>query len=130
MCYCNGMSAKTFEDLIVWQKAHKYVLSIYEITEKFPKSEMFGLTSQMRRAAISIPANIAEGFKKRGRADKVRILNIAQGSLEESQYYLILTRDLRYADITELRPLLDEVGKLLEAYIRGVERNAAASPRS
>ncbi|MGA8655839.1 MAG: four helix bundle protein [Chthoniobacterales bacterium] len=124
------MSAKTFEDLIVWQKAHKFVLSIYEITETFPKSVMFGLTSQMRRAATSIPANIAEGFKKRGRADKVRILNIAQGSLEESQYYLILARDLRYTDISKLRPLLDEVSRVLEAYIRGVERNAASSPRS
>ena len=78
MCHWNGMSAKTFEDLIVWQKAHKYVLSVYETMEKFPKSELFGLTSQMRRAATSIPANIADGFKKRDRADKIRILNIAQ----------------------------------------------------
>ena len=130
MCYLKGMSAKTFEDLIVWQKAHKYVLRIYAVTEKFPKSEMFGLTAQMRRAATSVPANIAEGFKKRGRADKVRILNIAQGSLEESQYYLILARDLQYADISELRSLLNEVSRVLEAYIRGVERNAAGSPRS
>jgi four helix bundle protein len=80
------MSAKSFEDLVVWRKAHAYVLDIYKITEGFPKSELFGLTSQMRRAAVSIPANIAEGFKKRGPRDKVRVLNIGQGSLEESLY--------------------------------------------
>jgi len=80
------VTAKSFQDLIVWQKAHRFVLSIYKLTGNFPKSELFGLTAQMRRAATSVPANIAEGFKKRGRADKVRIWNIAQGSLEESMY--------------------------------------------
>ena len=125
-----GHECKSVEDLIVWQKAHRYVLSVYAVTEHFPKSEMLGLTARMRRAATSVPGNIAEGFKKRGRADKVRILNIALGSLEESQYYLILARDLQYADISELRSLLNEVGRVLEAYIRGVERNAAGSPRS
>ena len=69
--------AKSFEDLLVWQKAHAYVLEIYRITKGFPKSELFGLTSQMRRAATSIPANIAEGFKKRTPREKVRVLNIA-----------------------------------------------------
>jgi four helix bundle protein len=78
------MSAKSFKDLVVWQKAHAYVLDIYKMTEEFPKSELFGLTSQMRQAAISIPANIAEGFKKQGPRDKVRVFNIGQGSLEES----------------------------------------------
>jgi four helix bundle protein len=90
--------AKSFEDLLVWQKAHAHVLEIYRITKGFPKSELFGLTSQMRRAAISIPANIAEGFKKRTPREKVRVLNIAQGSLEESRYYLILAKDLSYAE--------------------------------
>jgi four helix bundle protein len=98
------MSAKSFEDLVVWRKAHAYVLDIYKITEGFPKSELFGLTSQMRRAAVSIPANIAEGFKKRGPRDKVRVLNIGQGSLEESLYYLILSNDLHYADTLSFRP--------------------------
>ena len=97
------------------------MLSIYKLTGSFPKSELFGLTSQMRRAATSIPANIAEGFKKRGRAGKVRILNIAQGSLEESRYHLILSRDLDYADITSVRQQLEEVRKLLEGYLRGIE---------
>jgi four helix bundle protein len=119
------MSAKSFEDLLVWQKAHAYVLDIYRMTEHFPKNELFGLTSQMRRAAVSVPANIAEGFKKRGARDKVRVLNIGQGSLEESLYYLILSNDLHYADALSLRPRLDEVSKMLEAYIRAIEhRNA------
>jgi four helix bundle protein len=74
------------------------------------------LTSQFRRAAVSIAANIAEGFKKKGRLDKVRFMNVAQGSLEESRYYLILTRDLRYADPLDLFGQLDEVSKLLSRY--------------
>lgn len=108
--------AKCFEDLIVWQKAHEFVLSVYRITENFPRTEIYGLTSQLRRAAVSIPANIAEGFKKRGRADKVRFLNIAQGSLEECRYYLILAKDLNYGDTASLNNQLTEVSKLLEAY--------------
>jgi hypothetical protein len=72
--------AKTFKELIVWQKAHRFVLAIYSLTKTFPSSEIYCLTSQMRRAAISIPANIAEGFRKRGENDKTRFLNIAQGS--------------------------------------------------
>lgn len=88
--------AKSFQDLIVWQKAHQFVLGVYRVSNDFPKSEMYGLTSQFRRAAVSIAANIAEGFKKRGSADKLRFLNISEGSLEECRYYLILTRDLNY----------------------------------
>jgi four helix bundle protein len=121
------MKTRTFEDLVVWQKAHQYVLRIYEHTQAFPKSELFGLTSQMRRAATSIPANIAEGYKKRGAKDKIRLLNVAQGSLEESRYYLILARDLQYIDPIDLRPSLEEVSRLLEAYIKGIERNQRPS---
>ena len=83
--------AKSFQDLLVWQKSHQFVLGVYGLTKNFPRSETYGLTSQFRRAAVSIPANIAEGFRKRGKADKVRFLNIAQGSLEECRYYLILS---------------------------------------
>ena len=120
------MAAKSFEDLLVWQKAHAYVLDVYKMTEGFPKSELFGLTSQMRRAAVSIPANIAEGFKKRGSRDKVRFLNTGQGSLEESLYYLILSNDLDYPESLTLRPRLDEVSKMLEGYIQGIERRSSA----
>ncbi|MEP6662705.1 MAG: four helix bundle protein [Verrucomicrobiota bacterium] len=108
--------AKCFADLIVWQKAHQFALGVYRFTEIFPQKEIYGLTSQFRRAAISIPANIAEGFKKRVRADKARFLNIAQGSLEECRYYLILAKDLNYGDSSALLPLLEETSKLLEAY--------------
>ncbi len=108
--------AKSFQDLIVWQKAHQFVLSVYRFSENFPSKELYGLTSQIRRAAISIPANIAEGFKKRGKADKVRFMNIAQGSLEECRYYLILAKDLGYGDATSLTLQIEEVSKLLEAY--------------
>jgi len=108
--------ARSFEQLIVWQKAHHFVLSVYRFTDNFPQKEIYGLTSQFRRAAVSIPANIAEGFKKRGRADKVRFLNIAQGSLEECRYYLILAKDLNYGDTMQLHSQIEEASKLLEAY--------------
>ena len=79
------MPARTFEDLIVWQKAYQFVLALYRTTDSFPKREIYGMTSQMRRAAISVPANIAEGFKKRGKLDKARFMNMAQGSIEENR---------------------------------------------
>jgi len=112
--------AKTFEDLLVWQRAHSFVLSVYRITGDFPKNEVYGLASQFRRAAVSIAANIAEGFRKRNKADKVRFLNIAQGSVEECRYYLILSKDLGYSDAPDTHALLQEISKLLEAYSRGI----------
>lgn len=110
------LPARNFQDLIVWQKAHQFVLGVYRVSKSFPREEIYGLTSQFRRAAISIPANIAEGFKKRGRPDKVRFMNVAQGSLEECRYYLILANDLEYADTTQLFMQLEEVSKLLGSY--------------
>ena len=112
--------AKTFEDLMVWQKAHQFVLAVYRLSRTFPRSETYGLASQFRRAAVSIAANIAEGFRKGGKADKLRFLNIAQGSIEESRYYLILVRDLDYGDVSDLNTLLVEVSKLLEAYSQAI----------
>ena len=82
----------------------------------------FGLTSQLRKAAVSVPANFAEGFKKLGLADKVRFYNIAQGSLEECRYYLILARDLGYGDSTSLTISLDDVGRMLDGYSRAIRR--------
>jgi four helix bundle protein len=113
-------AAKTFEDLLVWQKAHLFVLAVYRLSGAFPKHEIYGLSSQFQRAAVSIAANIAEGFRKRSKAEKVRILNIAQGSVEECRYYLILAKDLGYGNVSEAKLLLQEVSKLLEAYIRGI----------
>ncbi len=112
--------AKTFRDLIVWQKAHQFVLTVYRLTKDFPKSEIYGLTHQLRRAAVSIAANIAEGFRKRTRAEKARFMNIAQGSLEESRYYLILAGDLGYGEMAPVVNQLEEVSKLLDAYLRAI----------
>lgn len=116
----NRGKAKSFGDLIVWQKAHQFVLAVYKFTENFPKSETYGLTAQLRRAAVSIAANIAEGFKKKGRADKARFMNISQGSVEECRYYLILSRDLHYGDPSELMEQLEEVSKILESYAAAI----------
>lgn len=116
-------AAKTFEDLIVWQKAHQLVIGIYEYTKNFPREEVYGLTSQFRRASVSVAANIAEGFKKRGKKDKARFMNIAQGSLEECRYFLILSRDLNFGKNHHLGYLLDEVGRMLGAYHRAVSQS-------
>jgi four helix bundle protein len=113
-------TAKTFQDLVVWQKAHTLVLDVYRFTRDFPKEELYGLTSQFRRAAISVAANIAEGFRKKGRADKARFMNIAQGSIEESRYYLILAYDLGYGDAAKLKGQIEEVSKMLESYSRSI----------
>jgi four helix bundle protein len=127
----NRQPARSFKDLVVEsvitysrQKAHLFVLEVYKLSNNFPKSEIYGLTSQLRRAAVSIPANIAEGFKKRGLADKLRFLNIAQGSLslEECRYYLILVQDLQYGETQKLALLLEEVSKILEAYFNSIEQ--------
>jgi four helix bundle protein len=112
--------AKHFQDLLVWQKAHQFVLSSYDLSASFSSKEMYGLTSQLRRAAIAIPANIAEGFKKKTRPDKARYMNIAQASLEECRYYLILAKDLGYGDTLRLMTHLEEVSKLLEAYTSSI----------
>ena len=114
------MPSRTFEDVELWKKAHRWVLAVYRFTESFPKHELFGLVSQLRRAAVSVPANFAEGFKKRSNADKARFYNIAQGSLEECRYYLILSRDLGYGDTAELMGQLREVSCMLESYARSV----------
>ncbi len=127
----NRIPARSFRDLIVWQKAHQLVVDVYKMTEAFPKSELFGLTSQLRRAAVSIPANIAEGFVKRGANDKARFMNIAQGSLEECRYYLILAQDLNYSDTHTLMLQLEEVSKLLNAYTSSIltSNNPTSAPK-
>ena len=116
------MFSRCFQDVIVWQQAHRWVLDIYKFTEKFPKHEMFGLTSQLRRAAISIPANFAEGFGKRTKPEKARFYNIAQGSIEECRYYMILAQDLNYGSTTKLLEDLNSVAYLLVAYLRGLQQ--------
>ena len=107
---------KTFRDLKVWQKAHNLTLRIYKITKKFPKDEKFGIISQLRRSASSIPTNIVEGFKRRSNKEYSYFLNLAESSLEETKYHLILSLDLAYItekDFRELEELSNEIGKML-----------------
>ena len=104
----------------MWQKAHQFVLGAYRLSSQFPETEKYGLTTQFRRAAVSVPANIAEGFRRRGHQDKIRMINIAQASLEECRYYLILCRDLHYVAPEALMDLVDEVGRMLNAHAEGI----------
>ena len=115
-----------FQNIGAWQKAHEFVLLVYRATKSFPEFEKFGLCSQFQRAAVSIPANIAEGYKKLSRADKLRFYNIAQGSLEECRYYIISSKDLGYVDedsYNQLAISIEETSKLLNAYCKGVVDN-------
>ena len=112
-----------FQDIVAWQKAHAFVLLVYNATKSFPEFEKYGLSSQFQRAAVSIPANIAEGYKKLSKADKLRFLNIAQGSLEECLYYIILSNDLGYVDERTYQLLnvaIEEASKTLNAYCKGI----------
>jgi four helix bundle protein len=112
-----------FEDLEVWKKAHKVVIEIYNVTKQFPNEEKFGLASQMRRAATSIAANIAEGFKRRTPSDKANFYNISQSSLEELRYYLILSKDLGYLQsVQELQNLSESIGRMLYGLIKSLYR--------
>ena len=106
---------RTFRDLKVWQKAHKLTLEIYLITKNFPSEEKFGLTSQLRRSASSIPTNIVEGFKRKTKRDYVHFLNLADASLEETKYLIILSKDLEYINkkvFDDINNLCDEIGKM------------------
>jgi four helix bundle protein len=107
---------KTFRDLKVWQKSHNLVLKIYKITKHFPSEERFGIISQLRRSGSSIPTNIVEGFKRKGNKEFRYFLNLADSSLEETKYHLILSLDLNYLvkeDFTKLEELCDEIGRML-----------------
>ncbi len=119
------MGSRNFQDLVVWQKAHQLVLLVYKVTQEFPKEEVYGLTSQLRRAAISIPANISEGFVKKSDADKLRFFNISQGSLEECRYYFLLASDLGYItdESAVIQNLAAEVSRLLNAYMKEIRKS-------
>lgn len=115
------MSIKSFKNIIVWQKSHKLALSIYRISSLFPAQEQFNLTSQIRRCAVSIPSNIAEGFARKSLNDSKRFYIIAEGSLEELRYQLLLANDLGYIkndQFNDLDQKAEEVGKLLGSWKR------------
>lgn len=112
---------KQFIELVVWQKAHQLVLEVYKVSELYPKSELFGLVSQSRRAAVSIPSNIAEGFKRKTKADSLHFYVIADGSLEELKYQLLLAKDLGYMAheaYDRVILLAEDVGRLLHGWKR------------
>lgn len=114
---------QTFQNILAWQKAYDFVLDVYKYTKSFPESEKYGLISQFQRAAVSIIANIAEGYKKIGKADKLRFMNISQGSLEECRCYIILSRDLGYIDndvYNILYSKIEEASKLLNGYCKAM----------
>ena len=122
----NTIRTSSFEDLLAWQKAHEFVLGVYKQTKNFPKEELYGLTSQFKRAAISIAANIAEGYKKKSKADKLRMMNIAQGSLEECRYYLILSKDLNFISIEEkikIDEIINKTSFLLNNYCKAISND-------
>ena len=113
----------SFKDLHAWKQAHSFVIAVYKVTDNFPKSEQYGLTSQFRRAAVSIAANIAEGYRRKGKADKLRFFNFSQASLEECKYFIILSKDLNYIDNQkniELETKIEEVSRLLNSYCRKI----------
>ncbi len=109
-----------FKKLKVWEKGHQLTLCVYRATLKFPKEELYGLTSQMRRASASIPANIAEGCGRGGKAELARYLQVAMGSASEVEYHLLLARDLRLCDspqYNELEAIVTEVKRMLTSFI-------------
>jgi len=117
-----------FTELRVWQRSHALALDVYRLTRCFPVDERFGLVSQLRRAAASVPTNLAEGSKRRTSQDYARFLNIAEGSLAEVEYLLMLSRDLGYVQAEAVAPILvavADIARMLHALRTRVEATAA-----
>lgn len=110
-----------FTDLLVWQEAHALVMEIYKLIDNFPEREKFALEQQLIRAAVSVPANIAEGFRRRTKPDKVRFYNIAQASLAEVTYFLILAKDLKYVE-SDHREQINSLDSKLTRLIQSIQR--------
>ena len=123
-------NSKSFREVIAWQKAHAFVLAFYKTKPMFPDDEKFALVPQFQRAAVSIAANIAEGYKKVSKADKLRFFNIAQGSLEECRYYIILSHDVGYypQDVAnDMWAKIEEAAITLHSYIEAIKANKGIS---
>lgn len=120
----DAKSTKGYRKLIVWQKADQLAFSVYGVTKKYPKEEMFGITSQMRRCAVSVPANIVEGYARRGVKEEANFCNIAYGSIAELEYFLDFSLRLEYLtekDYNQLMTLRDETARLLMGYIKSLK---------
>ena len=118
------MAIQTYRDLTAWQKSMDLVVAVYGITKRFPRDEQFGLTNQIRRSVVSVPANIAEGQGRLHRADFLRFLSIAKGSLLETETHLLIAVRLDYLNRDQVKPiweLLQDVGRLLNGLIRSLE---------
>jgi len=121
---------RTWRELKVWQKAHKLVLLTYKLTTRFPSEEKYGLTSQMRRAAVSVASNIVEGFKRRTVRDSLSFYNTADASLEELKYQYLLACDLSYLSKENrdfANQIMDEVGMMLHAWAKSQKENVASA---
>lgn len=119
------MKVKSFEELTVWQEAHKLALAVYKVTTKFPAAEKFGVVSQMRRSGAAVPANIAEGFGRATTRELLRCLQIARGELEETRYFCFLSRDLGYITADDCKGLSERcngVGRLINALGSSLKR--------
>lgn len=122
------MPTKSFENLLVWQEGHKLVVEVYRISTQFPRDEMFGLTNQIRRAAVSVTSNIAEGFSRNTNKDKLQFYYISMGSLKELKNQLIVARDFGYLDhetFEGLNSSEEMVGRLLSGLIRSVRNGSS-----
>jgi four helix bundle protein len=118
---------RNFKELIVWQKAHQIVLEVYVVTRSFPSDERFGLISQLRRSAASVPANIAEGCGKESDRDFARFLSIAAGSASETEYHFFLAHELGFIEeksYIELDKNVNEVKRMLNSFIKKLKANA------
>ena len=123
-------NSKTFRDVMAWKRAHEFVLAFYDTKPMFPEDEKYALVPQFQRAAVSIAANIAEGYKKLSKADKLRFFNMAQGSLEECRYYIILSHDVGYYTnevANKMWQKLEEASTVLNAYCKAVKENQGIS---
>jgi four helix bundle protein len=119
---------KNYRDLIVWQKSYQLCIQIYKRTKDFPKEEKFGLTSQIRRAAVSVPSNIAEGYGRRTTPDYIRALYVAYGSHCELETQMLLSGDLGYIKVEDMKKLQDDIGeveRMLKALIKSLERKVS-----
>ncbi len=119
----NDLLAKTFRELIVWQKSITLVTHIYEVTSNFPKEEIYGITSQLRRAAISIPSNIAEGFGRNSKKEFVRFLRITFGSIFELQTQLEISNNLKFLSLNDFNKIYDstrEIEAMLASLIKKI----------
>ena len=122
------MKVKSFQDLVVWQEAHTLTLEVYKLTAKFPAAEKFGIVSQLRRSSSSVPANIAEGFGRATTRELLRCLQIARGELEETRYFVLLSRDLGYVttqDCESIGQHCNSVGRLINALGSSLKRRLA-----